>query len=107
MATGKVAAVALSAAANTSVYTVPTGKVFTGKINFCNRNAAVAKVRLAYSTSVAPLAGEWLEYDCPLSAIGSTGNVLERNGECLGAGESVWAYSDTANVDVVVQGYEE
>jgi hypothetical protein len=107
MATGKVAAVALSAAANTSVYTVPVGKVFTGKINVCNRNATVAKVRIAYSTSVAPLSGEYVEYDVPLTPTGTVGNVIERSGECLGSGESVWAYSDTSNVDVVVQGYEE
>ena len=107
MATGVQAVQTLAVTTWTNCYTVPSGKVWTGKINVCNRNAALVKVRLAYGTGASPNAGEYVEYDCPLSAAGSTGNVLERNGECLQDGYKVWAYSDTANVDVVIQGYEE
>ena len=102
MATGVQGNAALSAAVWTAVYTVPAATIWTGKVNFCNRGTTLAKVRLAYSTGVSPSSGEYMEYDYPLAASG----VLERTGEILGAGWKVFAYSDTANVDVIVSGYE-
>ena len=107
MATGKQANTALTASVWSVVYTIPTGYVWTGKINFCNRNATVAKIRLAYGTGSSGSAGEYIEYDTPLAPAGNTGNVLERTAEVLQADQRILAYSDLSDVDVVVQGYEE
>lgn len=101
------ATTALSATTATKIYEVPTGYVFTGWLNVCNRNSTVAKLRLALGSNSAMANGMYVEYDLPLSPIGSVGNVLERTGIILGAGQAVWAYSDSSNVDVVVAGYEE
>lgn len=107
MATGKQASTALTATVWSIVYEIPTGYTWTGKVNFCNRGAAVAKVRLAYGTGSSGSAGEYMEYDAPLAPAGALGNVIERNGEVLQAGQRILAYSDSNDVDVVVQGYEE
>ena len=107
MATGKQAATALTATVWSIVYEIPVGYTWTGKVNFCNRGATVAKVRLAYGTGSSGSAGEYMEYDAPLSPAGALGNVIERNGEVLQAGQRILAYSDSNDVDVVVQGYEE
>lgn len=107
MATGRQAATALTASVWSIVYTVPTGKTWTGKVNFCNRNATQAKVRLAYGTGSSGSAGEYVEYDAPLAPTGNLGSVIERAGEVLEADMRVLAYSDSNDVDVVVQGYEE
>lgn len=107
MATGKQAGTALTATVWSIVYEIPVGTTWTGKINFCNRNASQAKVRLAYGTGSSGSAGEYVEYDAPLAPYGNTGNVIERAGEVLQAGQRILAYSDSNDVDVVVQGYEE
>jgi len=98
---------ALSATTETKVYEVPTGYVFTGWINVCNRNATTAKIRLAVGSNAAMANGMYIEYDLPLAPTSTTANVLERTGIILGSTQAVWAYSDSANVDVVVAGYEE
>ena len=107
MATGKQASTALTATVWSIVYEIPVGFTWTGKINFCNRNATQAKIRLAYGTGSSGASGEYIEYDAPLAPAGNLGNVIERNGEVLQAGQRILAYSDSSNVDVTVQGYEE
>lgn len=107
MATGKQAGTALTATVWSIVYEIPAGYTWTGKVNLCNRGSATAKVRLAFGTGSSGAAGEYVEYDAPLAPAGNLGNVIERNGEVLQAGQRILAYSDSSNVDVVVQGYEE
>jgi hypothetical protein len=107
MATGKQAGTALTATVWSIVYEIPAATVWTGKVNFANRGATTAKVRLAYGTGSSGSAGEYVEYDAPLAPAGNLGNVIERNGEVLQAGQRILAYSDSNDVDVVVQGYEE
>jgi hypothetical protein len=106
MATGIQGNAALSAAVWSVIYTVPASTVWTGQVNFVNRGATLAKVRLAYGTGTSGASGEFVEYDYPLAPAGSAGNVLSRTGEVLGAGYKVLAYSDSADVDIVVSGYE-
>ena len=106
MATGIQGQTALSAAAWSAVYTVPAAIQWTGQVNVCNRGTTVSLVRLAYSTGASPSNGEYVEYNYPLQPAGSPGNVLSRTGEVLQAGMKVFAYSDVADVDVTVSGYE-
>lgn len=101
------ATTAVSASTETKVYEVPTGYVFTGFVNVCNRNSTVAKVRIAYGSNAAMAAGMYVEYDLPLSPAGTVGNVVQLTGVILGSEQAVWVRSDSSNVDVVVGGYEE
>ena len=107
MATGKQAGTALTATVWSIVYEIPVGYTWTGKVNLCNRGATQALVRLAYGTGSSGSAGEYVEYNAPLAPAGNLGNVIERNGEVLQAGQRILAYSDSNDVDVLVQGYEE
>lgn len=104
MATGILGRSTPSATTNTSVYTVPAGKVASFTISCCNTNdASVANIRIALSTSGTPSAGDYIEYG---AAVMSTG-VLERSGIVANAGTQVVVYSSVANVNVVVYGFEE
>lgn len=104
MATGRLGTADLSATTVTDVYTVPASTIASMNISVCNRNSTIAKVRLALSdTTVTQGADEYIEYDQAIPANG----VLERTGIILDASKIVTAYSDSANVSVVVTGVEE
>ena len=107
MATGKQAGTALTATVWSIVYEIPASYTWTGEVSFCNRGAAVAKVRLAFGTGSSGAAGEYKEYDYPMTPAGSAGNSFALTGQVLQAGQRVLAYSDSNDVDVLVQGYEE
>ena len=104
MATGILGQSAPSAATNTTVYTVPAGKVGIFSINIVNRNTAVATVRIGISASGTPGTTEWIEYGAQLLA---NGGVLERTGLVAQAAKNVVVYSDVADTSVTVYGYEE
>lgn len=103
MATGILGQSSLTAATNTSVYTVPAAKVATFNVSIVNLGTVYSLVRLAVASTGTPSSSEYLEYDTVLAPKG----VLERGGLVAQAGEIVVAYSDTANVSVSVYGYEE
>ena len=96
MASGTLCQVALAAGTNTSVYTVPTGKLATVNISFCNRAMAV-------STSTSPANGEWILYDV---MVGQNG-TFEKTALVMSAGKQLICYADTANISVNVYGYED
>lgn len=104
MATGILGQSAPSAATNTTVYTVPAGKVGIFSINIVNRNTAVATVRIGISATGTPGTTEWIEYGAQLLA---NGGVLERTGLVAQAAKNVVVYSDVASTSVTVYGYEE
>ena len=106
MASGIQGQQALSATVWTNCYTVPAATKWVGEVNIVNRGSTLAKVRLGFSTGSSPTLGEYVEYDYPLAPAGSAGNVLSRTGQVLGEGYKVFAYSDTADVDVTVMGLE-
>lgn len=103
MPSGILGSASPGAYANTSLYTVPLGKLATVNINLCNRGAVFIKVRIAVATSGVPGNADYLEYDTALSANG----VLERTGIVLEAGRQVVIYTDTATLSAIIYGMEE
>ena len=103
MASGKLGAISLAATTNTTIYTVPTGKVATFNVNIVNTTTEVIKVRLALSATATPTNAEYIEYDVSIPANG----VLERTGLMASAGEMVVVYASTVGVSVRVYGIEE
>lgn len=104
MASGILGQSAPSAATNTTVYTVPSGKVGTFTINIVNRNSSNATIRLAISATGTPSASEWIEYGAQL--LGG-GGILERTGLVAEATKNVVIYSDVSDTSISVYGYEE
>lgn len=103
MASGLVGQADLSAATNTTVYTVPASTVSTVNISVCNRSASDATIRIALAASGTPGDSEYIEYD----ALVTKGVPLERTGIVLSAAKRVVVYSDIAGVSVSVWGFEE
>lgn len=104
MASGRLAAVDVTAATtNTTIYTVPAGKLASFNINLLNRTATTAVVRIALSSSATPTSGEYIEFDSVIPANG----ILERTGLALDAAKFVVVYSSVASLSAVVWGIEE
>lgn len=103
MASGTFGQAALAAATNTTIYTVPAGKVATATISICNPTTTLAGIRLAIAATDTPSAAEWIEYGTDLIAY----STLERSGIVLSAGKKLVVYSDVANVAVSAYGFEE
>lgn len=92
----------LAATTLTLVYTVPALKQAAITVSMCSRSGTAA-IRLAVSNGGAPTDGQYLEYGATLDA----GEVLERSGIALQAGDRVYAYASAAGVSVNVYGIEE
>lgn len=102
MASGILGKANPAAATNTTVYTVPAGKVATVNISICNRGGTAANVRVALAATGTPGLDEYIEYGTAILANG----VLERFGVMIGAATNVVVYSDAATVSVMVFGAE-
>ena len=105
MASGRLGAADLLADTDTEIYSVPSGKVATVSVNFCNRNAAQVIIRLANLDGlIATLSLEdYIIFDLELC----NNSPLERSGIVMSAGSSIVVRSDTANVTAQVWGWEE
>ena len=103
MASGILATSAPTAATDTTVYTVPASTTTTFNASFCNRGTTVAQIRLAVYAAATPTTAEYLEYDAELPANG----VIERTGIVAQAGKLVVVYTSSANISVVLHGFEE
>jgi hypothetical protein len=88
---------------NTTVYTIPSGKLSTFNVNIVNRNSSVITASLALASTSTPTNAEWIEFNTTIPANG----VLERTGFVVQAGENVVVSVSADNVSVNVYGYEE
>ena len=104
MATGRLASpVQLSAATNTTVYTVPSGYYSVFNVSMTNTSSSSVTVRLAMASTASPGTAEWIEYDTVVLGKG----VFERTGLVLDAGKYVVAYASAGSaVNVTVYGIE-
>jgi hypothetical protein len=102
MATGRLGVADLSAATNTTLYTVPANTFSVVTLSVVNRSASAVTIRIAMSSSATPADSEYLEYDTSLSAKG----VLERTGLVIDAGKLLVVRSSAASVNAVVYGIE-
>ncbi len=102
MATGILGQAALSAATNTTVYTVPATTFTVMAVSVLNRGNTVASVRIALASAATPTNAEYIEYD---AQIGPNG-VLERTGIMMNAGKLLVCYASNANISVTAFGIE-
>lgn len=104
MATGRLGtgAIAVPAATNTTVYTVPSGYYAVCNVSITNRNTSAITARLALATSGAPNSEEWIEYDTVIIPNGT----YERTGLVMQAGLNIVVYTSAALVGCTVYGIE-
>lgn len=102
MATGRLGTANLSAATNTTVYTVPSTTFAVVTLSICNRSNSAITARVSLSNTTTPSADEWIEYDTEILPKG----VLERTGLVMQAGLNLVVWTSTANVSAVAVGIE-
>jgi hypothetical protein len=102
MATGRLGVADLSAATNTTLYTVPANTFSVVTLSVVNRGSSAATIRISISASATPADSEYLEFDTSLTAKG----VLERTGIVMDAGKLLVVRSNSASVNAVVYGIE-
>jgi hypothetical protein len=102
MATGRLGVANLSAATDTTLYTVPASTFSVVTVSIVNRSASAVTIRIALSASATPADSEYLEFDTSLSAKG----VLERTGIVMDTGKLLVVRSSATSVNAVVYGIE-
>jgi len=88
---------------NTTLYTVPTGKIATVNVNLCNRGTAPITVQVALSAAAIPTLNEYIEFNATIPA----NSVLERTAIVLAATQKVVVQASVATLSALVTGFEE
>mgnify|MGYP006285358149 CR=1 FL=1 len=102
MATGRLGSADLSAATNTSIYTVPSSTYAVLTVSICNRGNSPVNVRIALAAAGTPTTAEWIEYNTEILSKG----VLERTGLIMQEGKQLVIWSSGTNVSAVAYGIE-
>lgn len=102
MATGRLGTADLTAATNTSVYTVPADTFAVVTVSLCNRASGTRSVRVAVADAATPTNDEYVEFDADILANG----VLERTGIVMDAAKILVVRADSTDVSCVVMGIE-
>ena len=102
MATGRLGIADLSAAADTSLYTVPADTFAVVTVSLCNRSRGTRSVRIAVASAATPTNAEYIEYDADILANG----VLERTGIVMDASKLLVVRGDSTLVSAVAYGIE-
>jgi hypothetical protein len=103
MPTGRLGALDLAAATDTTLYTVPASTVASVNVSLCNRGASPVSARVAIAAAATPTNAEYIEYDAVIPPNG----VLERGGLALNATMRVVVRASAATVSAVCTGVEE
>jgi len=103
MASGLLGNSAPAATTNTTVYTVPSGKVATFNVGIVNTTATPILFRVAIASTGTPASNEWIEYDATLQP----NDVFERTALVAGANERVVVYGSASGLAVRVYGFEQ
>jgi hypothetical protein len=102
MATGRLGIADLTAATNTTLYTVPATTFSVLSVNICNRGSSTANVRIAIAAAATPLNGEYIEYDAQVLPNG----VLERTGIIADTTKLIVVRSSNSDVSATAYGIE-
>lgn len=104
MASGRLATLDItSAATDTQLYAVPSGKVASFSLTMVNRTGSAVQVRIALTNATSVTNDEYIAYDYTIYPLES----YERTGLVLTNGQFVYVRSSATGVNAVVYGYEE
>lgn len=102
MATGRLGTADVTAATDTTVYTVPAATYAVATITIVNRGTVPSNIDIALADTSTPGNDEYIEYNTELLAK----NVIERTGIVLDAGKLIVVRSSASSVNAVVVGIE-
>lgn len=103
MASGRLGVAAPVGNTNTTIYTVPVGKVATFNFSIANTSTAAISVRVAVASSGTPITSEWVEYDTVIQP----NDVLERTALVASANEQLVVIASATGLAVRAHGFEQ
>lgn len=108
MAKGRLGISTITPSVNTAVYTVPASTSAAVSLTVLNKGLTDAVVSINLCTAGEIVGGNlpdasFIEYNTTIPSYG----LLERTGVVLDAGKSIYAFTTSSDVNVVVVGVEE
>lgn len=102
MATGRLAALDITAGTNEELYECPVDTFAVVTVSVCNRGSTVSDIRVSLTNDFPGTTADFIEFDTALPEKG----VLERTGIVVAAGQKIVVRSSAASVNFVVYGIE-